>query len=99
MIRTYFSSLTTLLNCYFFLSPSSYQSFVKLETRGKFQMECIEKCSDTMVIGTLGTPHNTTAEIDKWVCTQWILYKRIKINLQKVGGELSLLEFYNCSKT
>jgi len=46
-------------------------------------MERIKKCLDTMVTGTLGTPRNTTAEIDKWVCTQWILYKRMKINLQK----------------
>lgn len=39
-----------------------------------------------MVISTLGTPHNMTAEIDKWVCTQWILYKTTKINLQAGGG-------------
>lgn len=39
-----------------------------------------------MVIGTLGTPHYTTAETDKWVCTQGILGKRIQINLQGWGG-------------
>lgn len=39
-----------------------------------------------MAISTPGTPLNTTVKTDKWICTQWVLYKRIKKNLQKVTG-------------
>lgn len=39
--------------------PFSYWSFVKLETHGKFQMEHIKKCLDTMAITGNTTQHNS----------------------------------------
>lgn len=77
--------------------PFSYWSFVKLEIHSKFQMEHIKKCLDTMAMSTLGAPLNTTVERDKWICMQWILYKRIFKNLQKVAGARCLPCTSSCS--
>lgn len=77
--------------------PFSYWSFVKLEIHSKFQMEHIKKCLDTMAMSTLGAPLNTTVERDKCICMQWILYKRIFKNLQKVAGARCLPCTSSCS--